>query len=197
MKAALYTMPRGRLTTRASVPEFKDLEGGNSPTKFTAQIPLTVPAFLECHVTPADVAEEMARALPDMAGKHVLEPSAGTGSLLDAMKRVHPEAIVQGVEIYLPLQQRLLEAGHNVESADFAEWARDQQERFDAVLMNPPFRKVKEHIIAAFGLLKRGGVMVALVPVTFRDGETYMNLDADTFSVAKVHTKVIKMVKGY
>jgi hypothetical protein len=197
MKAALYTMPKGRLTTRASVPEFKDLAGGNSPTKFIAQIPLTVPAFLECHVTPADVAEEMARALPDMAGKHVLEPSAGTGSLLDAMKRVHPEAIVQGVEIYRPLQERLIQKGYEVYCDDFAEWAKHQGATRDAVIMNPPFRKVKEHIIAAFGLLKRGGVMVALVPVTFRDGEIYMNLDADTFSAAKVHTKVIKMVKGY
>jgi hypothetical protein len=67
---------------------------------------------------------------------------------------------------------------------------------FDAVIMNPPFRKVREHIKTALGLLKDGGALVALVPVTFQGGDEIMRLDADTFSAAKVHTKIIKIVKG-
>lgn len=196
MNPALYQARGARLVTRAKVPEFEDLAGSDAPAKFTANIPVTVPAFLECHVTPAHVADAMARLLPDMAGKHVVEPSAGTGALLDAMKRVHPEAMVQGVEIYRPLQERLIQKGYEVYCDDFAEWAKHQGATRDAVIMNPPFRKVREHVQAAFSLLRKGGVLVALVPVTFKDGETYMNLDADTFSAAKVHTKVIKLVKG-
>lgn len=196
MNPALY-QPRGRLFTRASVPDFKDLAGGKTPAKFSTQIPLTVPAFLECHVTPADVADVMARALPDMADKHVLEPSAGTGSLLKAMKRAHPEAILQGVEVYGPLHERLVQEGFNVVRADFGEWADTCAARFDGVIINPPFRKAKEHISKAFGLLREGGVMIALVPTTFKGGELYMTLDADTFSAAKVYTKIIKLVKGY
>ena len=196
MNPSLYTRPKGRLNTRASVPTWSELAGGETPAKPAREPLLTVPAHLECHVTPESVASEMVYWLPDLAGKYVLEPSAGTGALLDAVRAAHPEAILKGVEIYRPLYERLIRKGFEVYCDDFADWATHQPASFDAVIMNPPFRKVREHIKTALGLLKDGGALVALVPVTFQGGDEIMRLDADTFSAAKVHTKIIKIVKG-
>lgn len=196
MNPALYTKPKGRMFTRASVPSWSEMAGGQTLAKPAPEPLLTVPAHLECHVTPKSVAGEMVYWLPDLAGKRVLEPSAGTGMLLDAMRTAHPEAILKGVEIYQPLHERLIRKGYEVDCDDFADWATNQPADFDAVIMNPPFRKVREHVRLALNLLRDGGALVALVPVTFQGGDEIMRLDADTFSAAKVHTKIIKIVKG-
>lgn len=193
MKASLYTRPAKPLRTFASVPKLADLDKGGRPERAPILPPLTVPAELECHVTPPHVARWMANLLPDMEGRDVLEPSAGTGNLLAALATAHPGARVQAVEVYRPLWQRLADAGHCVEWGDFAEWAATTSQRFDGVVMNPPFRKVRAHVQAARALLKPGGVLVALVPVTFDGGEEVQRLPPDTFAAAKVHTKIVTL----
>ena len=65
--------------------------------------------------------------------------------------------------------------------------------------MNPPFRELRKHVAAALSLLGRGGhdaaTLVALVPVTFEhpDAEHLETLPPDTFSPARVHTKIIRI----
>lgn len=193
MNPACYKRPAKPLTSSARVPTLADLDQGGRPTRAPILPPLSVPADLECHVTPEHVAHRMAHALPDMDGRDVLEPSAGTGKLLDALRLVHPGARVQAVEVYRPLWQRLTDAGHRATCGDFAEWAASTSQRFDGVLMNPPFRKVRAHVKAARSLLKPGGVLVALVPVTFDGGQELERLPPDTFAAARVSAKLITM----
>ena len=78
--------------------------------------------------------------------------------------------------------------------------------QFPNVIMNPPFSDVRKHITAAMSLMGSGGhsdfetggpyraTLVALVPITFeRDGfETLEHLPDDTFSTAKVRTKIVR-----
>lgn len=84
---------------------------------------------------------------------------------------------------------------------DYAEDVKGRAE-FPRIVMNSPFRDVQKHIEAALCLLGRGGHMepatlVALVPVTFEhpEAEHLETLPPDTFSTARVHTKIIRICR--
>lgn len=158
--------------------------------------PVTVDAATECHVTPAPIAERMAALLGDLNRVDVLEPSAGTGNLARAVLAAgaNPARLVM-VEMHCRLAAGLQAVGP-VENCDFLQWAPGQvgARSFGAVIMNPPFSRVRPHMSAARSLLAPGGVLVALVPVTysapgFEDLET---LPPDTFGTTKVHTKLVR-----
>lgn len=195
MKPAVYTMPRRpiAIAVKRRV-DFDKIE--------TAPLPeiVAVDKFTECHVTPPDVAARMVRYLGEHPGRfgRVLEPSAGTGNLSRALisHSYCPSQIVQ-VERHISLSQSLRDLGCVVNKC-FLEYVAAQCPAtvlFERIVMNPPFSDVRKHISAALSLLGRKGVLVALVPITFqRDGmETLEHLPDDTFSTAKVRTKIIRI----
>lgn len=109
---------------------------------------------------------ELAAQLLDEAdireGETCLEPSAGMGGLADLMPQAHTTC----VEIS-PLHCRVLEAkGHNVIEADFLAWASVTDQRFDVVVMNPPFSEGRAvaHLNAAAALVKDCGRLAAILP---------------------------------
>ena len=66
-----------------------------------------------------------------------------------------------------PLHCRVLEAkGLTVEQADFIKWAEITNQRFDKVVMNPPFSegRAKAHVESAATLVNMGGRLVAILP---------------------------------
>lgn len=159
--------------------------------------PAVVDAATECHVTPPEVAARMADYLGEVRDVDVLEPSAGTGNLARAVLEngCNPVRLTM-IEMHSRLVEGLRSIGP-VECADFLEWATDARGSrvFGAIIMNPPFRKVGAHITAARSVLASGGTLIALVPITF-DGSGFdvlETLPADTFSTAKVHTKVVRL----
>jgi hypothetical protein len=161
------------------------------------QTPIVVHAGSECHVTPPDVALRMADALGDLSSVDVLEPSAGTGNLARATLAAgcNPDRLTM-VEMHTGLAAGLRSIGR-VECGDFLDWAQTAP-RFGAVVMNPPFSRVKTHVGAAVQLLAPGGVLVALVPITFQHDafEDLETLSPDTFASAKVHTKIVRYQLG-
>ena len=95
-------------------------------------------------------------------GESCLEPSAGMGGLADLM----PKTQTTCVEIS-PLHCRVLEAkGHSVIEGDFMHWAAETRQRFDVVVMNPPYSegRAAAHLKAAAGLVKAGGRLGAIMP---------------------------------
>lgn len=192
MKPACYTMkrPPERLTVRKRG-EFAPLAKIETPEI------VAVDKFTECHVTPPDVAARMVRYLGPQGDYLTLEPSAGTGNLTRALLAAGCNAgcIVQ-VERHIRLSQGLPDTGQIVNRC-FLEYAGEIEGLaiFARCVMNPPFSDVRKHVAAALGLLQPGGVLVALVPVTFRHdlAETLEELPADTFATAKVYTKIIRI----
>lgn len=92
----------------------------------------------------------------------VLEPSAGQGALADRL----PKGRTICVELSA-LRCKVLESkGFKVHCGDFIEWADSTRLRFDRVVMNPPFADGRAilHTRTAGGLVKRGGVLVAVLP---------------------------------
>lgn len=114
--------------------------------------------------TPPDLARRMAAMLDLAPGARVLEPSAGTGRLLDALIDAHPEAQATAAEQCPRLCRHLFEKypGTRLWAGDFL--TMDYEDRFAAVLMNPPFRRGSDvrHILHARRYLEPGGKLVAL-----------------------------------
>lgn len=165
--------------------------------------PLIIDKTTECHVTPQPVAARMVEYLGPQGDYLTLEPSAGTGALIDALlKAGHSPRELVAVERHNTLAARLNYPGAGIINRCFLEYAGAVQgaATFPRIIMNPPFGKVRQHISAALSLLGRGGhdepaVLVALVPITYTHdrAETLEILPDSTFSVARVNTKIIRI----
>jgi hypothetical protein len=119
--------------------------------------------------TPASVAAAAIEAAQIGADHLCLEPSAGTGALADLM----PKERTRCVEISALHCAVLRAKGFDVVEADFILWADLQFPggcHFDRVVMNPPFAdgRAKLHTEYAYGLLKPGGRLVAILPASMR-----------------------------
>ena len=131
-----------------------------------------IPGFFP--TPPALVAAMIAMAdLP--AGTRVLEPSAGSGAIADALRDAGHK--VECVERHATLCEILRGKGHNLSPGDFLEYSPPSGQRFGAVLMNPPFEggQDMQHVRHAFGFLADGGHLVAIMGagVSFRSDRRY------------------------
>jgi type I restriction-modification system DNA methylase subunit len=115
--------------------------------------------------TPAHIADRMVELLP--AGmKRLLEPSCGEGSLVRAVRKVHPDIRIVAVDINDKALAKIpVEYNTIVLQGDFLSINPDFGERFDAICMNPPFTKGQDakHVNHALDFLKPGGVLVAIM----------------------------------
>lgn len=111
--------------------------------------------------TPRPLIERMIEAAGIESGHAVLEPSAGKGDILDAVRDRHPEAVTHGIEPVSSLREIIEAKGHSLVDRDFLE----HQGEYDRVIMNPPFEKGQDaaHVRHAFGQLKPGGRLVAIM----------------------------------
>ena len=110
----------------------------------------------------------LAARLVDLAGiqalHRVLEPSAGTGRLLD---HIHPHATTTACELSQELCGLLFHRFPHValKCGDFlARTCADLGGPFDRIVMNPPFQRGEDvkHILHAYSMLTPGGLLVSL-----------------------------------
>lgn len=151
--------------------------------------------------TPVDLARRMAELAGIEPGHRVLEPSAGTGRLLDAVRKVqHPGHLI-AVEHNAGLVERLkakYQPGDaTILQGDFLECNLGP---FDRVVMNPPFKDGEDirHIEHARKLLAPGGRLVALCAAGPRQeaalrpkASTWEVLPADSFKAEGTGVHVV------
>lgn len=201
MKSSLYSRPNKPKTvtvhdrTRTGAPEMALPVHKNI---------VTLDRSTECHVTPPDVAAYMVDVLELKPTHRLLEPQAGTGNLAQAaLDDGHPSDRMTLTERSGELCHVLRERFESVTTIQtcFLEFENEgsHAQRFDRVLANPPFRKTKQHMEAALRLLSRDesddAMLVALVPITYEHpyAELIDVLPNDTFALAKVNTKIIRI----
>lgn len=114
---------------------------------------------LDFFPTPAGIAQQMIEAAEIKEGMRVLEPSAGMGHIAEQIREsgVDPDVVE-----FSSSRRELLEAkGFNVVANDFMEASGE----YDRIIMNPPFsdRRDAQHVQHAYGLLKPGGRLVAIM----------------------------------
>lgn len=90
-------------------------------------------------VTPAPVCDRLVTLAEISNRDHILEPSAGTGAILRAIRDTAPGAMCDAVEINSGLVRYLRENfnGVRVQCGDFMEWQPVQY--YSRIIMNPPF----------------------------------------------------------
>ena len=202
MRRKVYTRPPGKPLRIAM--RHRNLAPEVDPT--TLPPPLVVDKATECHVTPQDVADRMVDYLGPCGDLRTLEPSAGTGNLIEALINAGQEptkvvAIERHVELWRVMRERFGKkvGGFNRCFLEYADEVRGKVE-FPRVIMNAPFKSVRAHVAAAISLMGGNGqcetpVLVACVPTTFDhpQAEFMEDLPPDTFATARVYTKLIRI----
>lgn len=132
--------------------------------KATLRQGVQVVAVPQLFPTPQALAARVVALAGIKDGDDVLEPSAGTGALLEAIPPTVANATA--VEINPSLAARLCasELAGRVVTGDFLDATPEQLGLFDQVIMNPPFKDAAdiEHIKHAMRFLKPGGRLVAI-----------------------------------
>jgi phospholipid N-methyltransferase len=139
--------------------------------------PIVVSSF-NLFPTPPEIATKMIEwcdiSPHRFKGQRILEPSFGTGRLLEAMlkKNLLDWNLVTGVEINQDLVNHIQNHRWNATliCADFLDMGKTfgspiQYETFDRIVMNPPFKNGcdRHHIDHALKFLKTGGILVTLL----------------------------------
>lgn len=205
MDRSLYSRPDKR---RTLIVRRRQEEALGAPLALPE--PVAVDRHTECHITPPDVAARMINYLGSLAGCTVLEPSAGNGALITSAFSVvqRPRALVaveREISLYHGLQQRFDEEPDMqiIQGCflDYASWLGPAQ-RFQKIVMNPPFRSCRVHLTAALSLLDDdsldGATLVALVPdvdsshAMNYSAEVLERLPAGTFVSTDVRTRIIR-----
>lgn len=183
-----------------------------APAMALAELPqaIEIDSATECHVTPPDVAARMVDYLGPVGDFLTLEPSAGSGNILAALfESGHSVNETVAIERHHGLCKAIRLRFKEERYIDpmqlcFLEYAQEwgSAGQYPRIIMNPPFKQVRQHMAAALTLLGRSGhsdpaVLVALVPITYRheDMELLEELPRDTFSSCEVSTQLIRFTK--
>lgn len=113
------------------------------------------------HPTPPSLADRVVEEAGILPHHRVLEPSAGSGNLADAVRRAGAEPDV--VERMHRLRDVLEAKGYSVVGDDAL--ALDRLGPYDRIVMNPPFERGAEidHVQHAYTRLAPGGALVAIM----------------------------------
>lgn len=123
--------------------------------------------------TPAWLAERMLDGIEPRKYEAILEPSAGSGALIKALRATLPSwmkdcdinEFISNIDCIEPdpdLQPMLLQLGCQVIHDDFLTF--QTHKRYDLIIMNPPFSDGEKHLIKALNLIRpHGGTVVSLI----------------------------------
>ena len=98
--------------------------------------------------------------IPDMS--LILEPSAGSGDLVEGIYNHNSNVIVDCIELNKEMRDKLISEGYNVVGSDF--FAFDTDKKYDFVIACPTYKNNidVEHIMCMYEHLKVGGMLISL-----------------------------------
>jgi len=129
--------------------------------------------------TPPQLAERLVAMADVKAGDLCLEPSAGKGAIVQALLSagdVQVDAIERDPGMRSELASRAKKARSFAETFrvfDDDDFMAFDDRRYDAIVMNPPFRRVGkgdhlDHAQHAYSILRPGGTVVCVLPSSVR-----------------------------
>lgn len=139
--------------------------------------------LLQAFYTPMAAADLLIEAACLEGGSKILEPSAGSGALIDACIRDGSHTILRNITAIEMDREAFtaLDATYNADRCllecvcqDFLDLSVAKTPYFDRVIMNPPFSNGQDakHILHALKFLKPGGILVAIVSSAFVTKQT-------------------------
>lgn len=122
------------------------------------------------YATPADLARTVVSAVGHLAGKRVLEPSAGDGALADLARAAGADVVT--IENWNVNVLKLQAKGYNVMERDFLTVTPEEIGLFDAIVANPPFSRGMDmkHVEHMLKFLKPGGTLSVLTSTSWEAG---------------------------
>lgn len=112
----------------------------------------------DLYPTPEAVIAQMLNGF-EVSGKIILEPSAGTGAIVDYLKREGAEVIA--VEKHTDLR-KILATKCKIIGEDFLQIKAEQISHINGIAMNPPFSNAETHILHAWEIAPAGCTIIAL-----------------------------------
>jgi methylase of polypeptide subunit release factors len=102
---------------------------------------------------------------------HILDPTAGSGAILKAIRNFGYENPMTAVEIRREEEEKLQEFG-SVFITDFLNWQPDQ--KYDTIITNPPFNIAKEIIMKCHEIRsEKGQIIMLLKTAHLETGDRY------------------------
>ncbi|MFN3200063.1 MAG: DUF4942 domain-containing protein [Bradymonadia bacterium] len=169
---------------------------GDAVPKGSPKISTALAKDLQFYATPQKVARELVRLL-DGAPSRILEPSAGEGALLEALRDRfsdwHTEWRCDAYEVHEGRARtaRLRMAADprfKVQVANFLDVPTPSAGRlYDAVVMNPPFAGTHwmHHVRHAWSFLRPGGDLLAVLPISAQLSEAKANTEFRAWAKAE------------
>jgi len=193
-----------RAAREAKAAPFRALEAA-------AMAGVTVVSAPQLFPTPRALARRLVEVADIEDGARVLEPSAGTGVLVEEIRSVSGfTAEVTAVEINRTLADALGRINGGgicvaIHCRDFTEMEPSDLGDFDRIVMNPPFERGADvrHIKHALRFIRPGGRLVAvcaasrrevLEPLALESGGTWEDLPDGTFSEQGTNVRVAMVV---
>lgn len=130
----------------------------------------------EFYPTPPALVRKMLEpfASHELANATILEPSAGSGAILDQIASRasygHKTAKLYCCEQHPELSEILKGKGYRLVSTDFL--AFQPQHAFNLIVMNPPFSKGADHVLHAWEILDSGHLVALVNAETVRNPHT-------------------------
>lgn len=125
----------------------------------------------DLYPTPKNLIDKMLCGLDFTMIKSILEPSAGTGNIIEALKKKEEISTrcykkvsfdIDCIEVDQNLQHILKEKNFRVVYNDFLRY--NTMKEYDLIIMNPPFSNGCKHLLKALEMQKRnGGAVVCLL----------------------------------
>jgi len=120
--------------------------------------------------TPHELARTVVDAVGPLAGKRILEPSAGDGALADLVRAAGAEVVT--IENWNVNVLKLKSKGYDVLDRDFLSVTPEEIGRFDAIVANPPFTRGLDivHVEHMLKFLKPGATLSVLTSTSWETG---------------------------
>ena len=109
--------------------------------------------------TPENVIVEMLK-VSDVKDKIILEPSAGTGNIVDYLTKAGAKEVLT-CEINEKFRA-ILDGKSRLVGADFLELTAEEISHVDMVVMNPPFSTIRKHLLHAWEIAPGGCEIISL-----------------------------------
>lgn len=152
--------------------------------------------------TPRIVAITMANYADVRSGMSILEPSVGSGRLLEPFlsnvyfMRSAPQ--ITGIEINSDVANTQMDNGYNVIVGDFLTMTPGELGLYDRILMNPPFAANQDmkHVLHAFNFLKPGGRLMAIMSKAYTFGEVKIRKEFREFFKCNCGEIIMELDEG-
>lgn len=170
----LFILMGGKWNTRTKkhIFKYKNLEETINSIKDEGKSPVKNP--FDFFPTPEELAKEMVDKatllLPSTECYEILEPSGGTGRICKELRNQYVYSNIEVCEIDEYNKSILQLDGFEIIADDFLTLTNKE---YDLIVMNPPFNINNDslayiiHIKKAFELLKPGGVLISIAPISF------------------------------